>query len=89
MSKTSNTGYTNISYDISRNRYRCEMRISGISRTARLNTLQEALTVRSKWIEERDKSTINIISNDGDVSKIRKTKPTIEIIHETCMVDFD
>lgn len=89
MSKTSNTGYTNISYDISRNRYRCEMRISGVSRTARLSTLQEALEVRKKWIEERDKSTINITSNDGLETKIRKTKPTIEIIHETCTVDFD
>ena len=50
----SNTQLRNISYDSERNRYRCEMRIGGKSRTARVKDLDTALKVRSEWESERD-----------------------------------
>ena len=88
MSKTSNTGYTNISFDVSRNRFRCEMRVGGISRTARVTTLEEALLVREQWSVERAQLSQES-SGSNTTSKVSKSKPSIEIIHKECTVEFD
>jgi len=88
MSKTSNTGYTNISFDVSRNRFRCEMRVGGVSRTARVTTIEEALIVREQWSAER---ALLIQEAGGSTSavKVSKSSPSIEIIYKECTVSFD
>ena len=50
----SNTGHRNVTYDSTRDRYRCEMRVGKISRTARCKTLKAALEIRAAWAKERD-----------------------------------
>jgi len=52
--RQSNTGEKNITYDASRNRFRVEMRVGKVSRTARCKTLEAALEVRNGWQAERD-----------------------------------
>ena len=56
----SNTGHRSVTYDSTRDRYRCEMRVVGkISRTARCKTLKAALEVRAAWAKERDELEAN------------------------------
>ena len=52
--RQSNTGHRNVTYDSTRDRYRCEMRVGKISRTARCKTLKAALEIREAWAKERD-----------------------------------
>ena len=52
--RQSNTGEKNITYDASRNRFRVEMRVGKLSRTARCKTLEAALEVRNGWQAERE-----------------------------------
>ena len=52
--RESNTGHKNITYDAARDRYRCEMRVGKISRTARCKSLADALEIRDAWAKERD-----------------------------------
>ena len=52
--RESNTGHKNITYDAARDRYRCEMRVGKISRTARCKSLADALEIRGAWAKERD-----------------------------------
>ena len=51
--RESNTGHKNITYDAARYRYRCEMRVGKISRTARCKSLADALEIRDAWAKER------------------------------------
>ena len=51
--RESNTGHKNITYDAARDRYRCEMRVGKISRTARCKSLADALEIRDAWAKER------------------------------------
>ena len=55
----SNTGHRNVTYDSTRDRYRCEMRVGKISRTARCKTLKAALEIRAAWAKERDELEAN------------------------------
>ena len=55
----SNTGHRNVTYDSTRDRYRCEMRVGKISRTARCKTLKAALEVRAAWAKERGELEAN------------------------------
>ena len=57
--RQSNTGHRNITYDSTRDRYRCEMRVGKISRTARCKTLKAALEIRAAWAKERDELEAN------------------------------
>ena len=52
--RQSNTSHRNVTYDSTRDRYRCEMRVGKISRTARCKTLKAALEIREAWAKERD-----------------------------------
>ena len=52
--RESNTGHKNITYDAARDRYRCEMIVGKISRTARCKSLADALEIRDAWAKERD-----------------------------------
>ena len=55
----SNTGHRNVTYDSTRDRYRCEMCVGKISRTARCKTLKAALEIRAAWAKERDELEAN------------------------------
>ena len=55
----SNTGHRSVTYDSTRDRYRCEMRVGKISRTARCKTLKAALEIRAAWAKERDELEAN------------------------------
>ena len=55
--RLSNTGCRNITYDSVRDRYRVEMRVGKVSRTARCKTLEAALEIRDSWLEERDEAS--------------------------------
>ena len=57
--RQSNTGHRNVTYDSTRDRYRCEIRVGKISRTARCKTLKAALEIRAAWAKERDESEAN------------------------------
>ena len=57
--RQSNTGHRNVTYDSTRDRYRCEMRVGRISRTARCKTLKAALEIRAAWSKERDELEAN------------------------------
>ena len=57
--RQSNTGHRNVTYDSTRDRYRCEMRVGKISRTARCKTLKAALEIRAAWAKERDELEAN------------------------------
>ena len=50
--RESNTGHKNITYDAARDRYRCEMWVGKISRTARCKSLADALEIRDAWAKE-------------------------------------
>ena len=52
--RISNTNYKNISYDKARGRYRIEMRIGKLPRTARVKDLQSAILIRDEWLIERN-----------------------------------
>ena len=55
MTRESNCGHKNISWDAARRAYRLEARVApGKSRTARFKTLAEALAKRGEWYAERD-----------------------------------
>ena len=56
----SNTGHRNVTYDSTRDRYRCEMRVGKISRTARCKTPKAALEIRAAWAKERDELEANV-----------------------------
>ena len=64
----SNTGHRNVTYDSTRDRYRCEMRVGKISRTARCKTLKAALEIRAAWAKERDEPASVSRSNRKCVS---------------------
>ena len=53
--RESNTGHKNVTYDAARDRYRCEMRVGKISRTARCKSplADDALEIRDAWAKER------------------------------------
>ena len=57
--RQSNTGHRSVTYDSTRDRYRCEMRVGKISRTARCKTLKAALEIRAAWAKERDELEAN------------------------------
>ena len=46
-------GNAGVTYDAARDRYRCEMRVGKISRTARCKSLADALEIRDAWAKER------------------------------------
>ena len=55
--RLSNTGCRNVTYDAVRDRYRVEMRVGKVSRTARCKTLEAALKIRDTWLEEREEAS--------------------------------
>ena len=57
--RQSNTGHRNVTYDSTRDRYRCEMRVGKISRTARCEAPKAALEIRAAWPKERGELEAN------------------------------
>ena len=82
--RQSNTQYKNISYDKTRSRYRVEMRFSNSgSRTARVTSLAEAITLRDTWSIERDQLLKEaMLQKTGAV-------PVFSIEHGEVYVEFD
>ena len=67
--RQSNTGHRNVTYDSTRDRYRCEMRVGKISRTARCKTLKAALEIRAAWPKERAELEANVAKVASSGSK--------------------
>ena len=83
--RVSNTNEKNITYDSKRRRYRVEMRVGSLgSRTARLETLAEAVVLRDVWAAERDQ----IVRNDKENTAFTEA-PTFSIEHKPVLVYFD
>ena len=57
--RQTNTDHRSVTYDSTRDRYRCEMRVGKISRTARCKTLKAALEIRAAWAKERGELEAN------------------------------
>ena len=66
--RQSNTGEKNITFDASRNRFRVEMRVGKVSRTARCKTLEAALEVRNGWQSERDELAASVQTASAEPS---------------------
>jgi len=55
QNRQSNSGHKNISFDVSRQAWRLELRTRpGHSKTARFKTLEAALAKRAEWYQERE-----------------------------------
>jgi hypothetical protein len=81
--RVSNTNEKNITYDSKRGRYRVEMRVGSLgSRTARLETLAEAIVLRDAWAGERDR----IVRNDKESIP---DSPVFSIEYKPVLVHFD
>lgn len=80
--RQSNTGERNITYDASRNRFRVEMRVGKVSRTARCKDMAAALEVRNGWQAERDElaAAAQVASSEH---------PGFVIEHRSVEVKFD
>ena len=77
--RLSNTGERNVTYDVIRDRYRVEMRVGKVSRTARCKTLPAALEIRNAWLVEREEAV-----NDKNGEKL-----TFSIEKRPVEVSFD
>ena len=82
--RISNTNYKNISYDKARGRYRIEMRIGKLPRTARVKDLQSAILIRDEWLIER-----NHLNAELAAEKIKLNQPEFEIIKKETIIYFD
>ena len=80
----SNTGHRNVTYDSTRDRYRCEMRVGKISRTARCKTLKAALEVRAAWAKERDELEANAakVTPSGGKSAFRIERRAVTVVFD-------
>ena len=80
----SNTGHRNVTYDSTRDRYRCEMRVGKISRTARCKTLKAALEIRAAWAKERDELEANAakVTPSGGKSAFRIERRAVTVVFD-------
>ena len=80
----SNTGHRNVTYDSTRDRYRCEMRVGKISRTARCKTLKAALEIRAAWAKERDELEANAakVTPSGSSSAFRIERRAVTVVFD-------
>ncbi len=80
----SNTGHRNVTYDSTRDRYRCEMRVGKISRTARCKTLKAALEIRAAWAKERDELEANAtkVTPSGGKSTFRIERRAVTVVFD-------
>ena len=84
--RQSNTGHRNVTYDSTRDRYRCEMRVGKISRTAaRCKTLKAALEIRAAWAKERDE----LEANESKAAPSSGGKAAFSIERRAVTVVFD
>lgn len=85
MPRVSNTNESNICLDKARNKYRIEMRQgSRGSRTARVDTLAEAIKIRDQWLIERDE----ILAKDK-AERMALESPGFSITRGDYTVTFD
>ena len=82
--RQSNTGHRNVTYDSTRDRYRCEMRVGKISRTARCKTLKAALEIRAAWAKERDELEANAakVTPSGGKSAFRIERRAVTVVFD-------
>ena len=80
----SNTGHRAVAYDSTRDRYRCEMRVGKISRTARCKTLKAALEIRAAWAKERDELEANAakVTPSGGKSAFRIERRAVTVVFD-------
>ena len=80
----SNTGHRNVTYDSTHDRYRCEMRVGKISRTARCKTLKAALEVRAAWAKERDELEANSakVTPSGGKAAFRIERRAVTVVFD-------
>ena len=80
----SNTGHRNVTYDSTRDRYRCEMRVGKISRTARCKTLKAALEIRAAWAKERGELEANAakVTPSGGKSAFRIERRAVTVVFD-------
>ena len=79
-----NTGHCNVTYDSTRDRYRCEMRVGKISRTARCKTLKAALEIRAAWAKERDELEANAakVTPSGGKTAFRIERRAVTVVFD-------
>jgi hypothetical protein len=65
-------------------RYRIEMRIGKLPRTARVKDLQSAILIRDEWLIER-----NHLNAELAAEKIKLNQPEFEIIKKETIIYFD
>ena len=75
---TNKTGYSNITYDKPRDKYRIELRRGGVSMSARADTLPEALAVREQWLTDHPRAPSSAAP-----------RPKFSIVHEIQVLLFD
>ena len=82
--RQSNTGHRNVTYDSTRDRYRCEMRVGKISRTARCKTLKAALEIRAAWAKERAELEANAakVTPSGGNSAFRIERRAVTVVFD-------
>ena len=82
--RQSNTGHRSVTYDSTRDRYRCEMRVGKISRTARCKTLKAALEVRAAWAKERDELEANAakVTPSGGKTAFRIERRAVTVVFD-------
>ena len=82
--RQSNTGHRSVTYDSTRDRYRCEMRVGKISRTARCKTLKAALEIRAAWAKERDELEANAakVTPSGGKSAFRIERRAVTVVFD-------
>ena len=82
--RQSNTGHRNVTYDSTRDRYRCEMRVGKISRTARCKTLKAALEIRAAWAKERDELEANAakVTPSGGKTAFRIERRAVTVVFD-------
>ena len=82
--RQSNTGHRNVTYDSTRDRYRCEMRVGKISRTARCKTLKAALEIRAAWAKERGELEANAaeVTPPGGKSAFRIERRAVTVVFD-------
>ena len=82
--RQSNTGHRNVTYDSTRDRYRCEMRVGKISRTARCKTLKAALEIRAAWALERDELEANAakVTPSGGKTAFRIERRAVTVVFD-------
>lgn len=72
------TGYSNITYDQARGKYRVEIRRKGVCMSARADSLEDALDVREKWLADHPR-----------VAPASTEEPVFSIVHGDVIVRFD